>query len=329
MGRAAKPRASSAKARSTAPESLSAASRAGSADGEVAVRVHCPAKVNLGLWILGRRGDGYHEVDTILQTIDLEDDLELTRSDRPGCRLAVTGRPIPGPGPNLVERAWELLVSERPGLAKRGVEARLLKRIPIGAGLGGGSSDAAGLLAGANALFGLGFDPTELERLAAQLGSDIAFFVRGGTARGTGRGEALRHLRPLPSTWGVLVSPPVAVSTSWAYGLLRNRLTLRGSAASILASAVASGDVGAAVDARFNAFEDVVLSQVPLLARLKQLFVAAGAWGPLLSGSGSSLFTLARTEDEARSVARAVGACDADVRVMRTRERGVTVARGM
>lgn len=83
------------------------------------------------------------------------------------------------------------------------------------------------------------------------------------------------------------------------------------------------------MDARFNAFEDVVLTQVPLLARLKQAFVAAGAWGALLSGSGSSLFTLARTEVEARSVAAAIGACDADVRVVRTRERGVTVARGM
>ncbi len=319
MARAAKPRASrSNEGRRTADPTPA-----------VAVRVHCPGKVNLGLWILGRRPDGYHEVDTILQSIDLEDELELARSDRPGFRFVATGRPIPGPGPNLVERAWELLVSERPRLAKEGVEARLLKRIPVGAGLGGGSSDAAGLLAGANALFDLGFDSSDLEGLAAQLGSDIPFFIRGGTARGTGRGERLRHLRPLSPTWGVVVSPPVAVSTSWAYGLLRNRLTLRGSAASILASAVASGDVGAAVEARFNAFEDVVLSQVPLLARLKQSCVAAGAWGPLLSGSGSSLFTLARTEDEARLVAKAIGACDADVRVMRTRERGVTVARTM
>ncbi|HEU4725012.1 MAG TPA: 4-(cytidine 5'-diphospho)-2-C-methyl-D-erythritol kinase [Candidatus Eisenbacteria bacterium] len=297
--------------------------------GSSAVRVRCPAKVNLGLWILGRRPDGYHEIDTILQAITLEDELLLTPEAAPGCRLVSTGRPIPGDAPNLITRAWDLLAGEAPALRGKGVSVRLLKRIPIGAGLGGGSSDAAGLLAGANALFDLGLPPEELERFGASLGSDVPFFLRGGTARGTGRGEVLRHLRPLPPTWGVVVSPPVAVSTSWAYGLLRNRLTVGASPASILASAVARGDVGAAVDARFNAFEDVVLTQVPLLARLKQAFVAAGAWGALLSGSGSSLFTLARTEVEARSVAAAIGACDADVRVVRTRERGVTVARGM
>lgn len=291
------------------------------------VRVRCPAKVNLGLWVLARRPDGYHEIDTILQTIALEDVLELIRTELPGIRFSAAGRPIPGEGPNLVERAWDLLAAERPELKKAGVTARLLKRIPVGAGLGGGSSDAAGLLAGANSLFGLGLGTADLERLAADLGSDVPFFIQGGTARATGRGERLRQLRPLPPVWGVVVSPPVAVSTSWAYGLLRKRLTLRGSGASILASAVARGDVGAAVDARYNAFEDVVLSQVPLLARLMQSFVAARAWGTLLSGSGSSLFTLARTENEARAVAATIGACDADVRVMRTRERGVTVTR--
>lgn len=291
------------------------------------VRVRCPAKVNLGLWVLARRPDGYHEIDTILQTIALEDVLELIRTELPGIRFSAAGRPIPGEGPNLVERAWDLLAAERPELKKAGVTARLLKRIPVGAGLGGGSSDAAGLLVGANSLFGLGLGTEDLERLAAKLGSDVPFFIQGGTARATGRGERLRQLRPLPPVWGVVVSPPVAVSTSWAYGLLRKRLTLRGSRASILASAVARGDVGAAVDARYNAFEDVVFSQVPLLARLKQSFVAARAWGPLLSGSGSSLFTLARTENEARAVAATIGACDADVRVMRTRERGVTVTR--
>ena len=306
---------------------VASASRAAAAAG--VVRVRCPAKVNLGLWILGRRPDGYHEIDTVLQTITIEDELTLSRSDRPGLRLTTAGRPILGDAPNLVERAWNLLVAECPDLAGKGVTARLLKRIPIGAGLGGGSSDAAGLLAGANALFDLGLDSADIERLGARLGSDVPFFARGGTARATGRGEKLRHLRPLPPTWGVLVSPPVAVSTSWAYRLLRNRLTVGGPAASILASAVAGGDVGAAVDARFNAFEGVVLSQVPLLARWKQSFVAAGAWGALLSGSGSSLFTLARTEDEARAVAAAIGACGADVRVMRTRERGVTAVRGM
>jgi 4-diphosphocytidyl-2-C-methyl-D-erythritol kinase len=292
-----------------------------------AVRVHCPAKVNLGLWILGRRPDGYHEVDTVLHSIDFEDELWLERGGPPGCRLVVRGRAIPGPGPNLIERAWERLVAFRPELRDHGVDVELTKRVPPGAGLGGGSSDAAGFLAGAVEIFGLGLEPTELETLAADLGSDVPFFVRGGAARATGRGERLRHIRPLPPTWGLLVMPPVAVSTGWAYGLLKNRLTPQGGAASILASAVAHGDVGAAVGARFNAFEDVVLPHVPSLVGLKESFVAAGAWGALMSGSGSSFFSLARSENEARAVAAAIAKSHADVRVMRTRERGVTVSR--
>ena len=310
---------------------MTRAARAKAPPALAAVRAHAPAKVNLGLWILGRRPDGFHEIDTILHTIDLDDELLVSRSRVRGCRLTTAGRPIPpGPDPsalNLVERAWTRLVAARPELAKEGIEVRLTKRIPAGAGLGGGSSDAAALLVAADLLFGLGSEPEELEALAADLGSDCPFFVRGGAARATGRGERLRHLRPMPSTWGVLVFPPVAVSTSWAYGLLRKRLTVRTCNASILESAVAHGDVGAAVDARFNAFEDVILPHVPILAGLREQFVASGAWGPLMSGSGSSFFTLARSENEARAVASAIAKSHADVRVMRTRERGVTASR--
>lgn len=295
------------------------------------VRVHAPAKVNLGLWILGRRPDGYHEIDTILHAIDLEDELILEPTESPGLRLELRGRPIPpGPpapdgtaAPNLVERAWNRLVAARPELAKRGVAARLTKRIPAGAGLGGGSSDAAALLVGATRLFELGLPPDDLEAIAADLGSDCPFFVRGGAARATGRGERLRHLRPLPGTWGVLVTPPVAISTSWAYGLLRKPLTVQGGAASILESAVTHGDVGATVDTRFNALEDVVLPHVPILAAFKQRFIESGAWGPMMSGSGSSFFTLARDETEARAVAAVIGNGQSEVRVVRTRERGV------
>jgi 4-diphosphocytidyl-2-C-methyl-D-erythritol kinase len=262
----------------------------------------------------------------VLQTIALEDLLELERDDgRAGLSLERAGIPIPGPGPDLVARAWDLLVSARPELRSAGVRARLLKRIPVGAGLGGGSSDAAGLLAGANRLFDLGLPPAELERLGAALGSDVPFFFRGGTARAAGRGERVRQIGPLPPAWVVLVCPPFAVSTSWAYRLFRKKLTGARDDASMLASKMALGDVDAIVDARFNAFEDVVLPHLPRLAALKRSLVAAGARGALLSGSGSSLFTLARTDEDARAIARGLMSQDADVRVVRTRERGVSV----
>lgn len=330
-------------AKKSAPRRSTALGHGAAAD---AVRVHAPAKINLGLWILGRRADGYHEIDTILHTIDLEDELIITRTDEPGFTLELRGRSIDARAPsvvaaagaaggvareapplNLVERAWNRFVEARPELRSAGVTVRLTKRIPAGAGLGGGSSDAAALLAGVNALFDLGVGMPELEAIAAGIGADCPFFVRGGAARGTGRGDRLRHVRPLPPTWGVLACPPVAIPTSWAYGLLRKRLTPQGGVASILESAVAHGDVGATVDARYNAFEDVVLPHVPNLAAFKQCFVASGAWGPLMSGSGSSFFTLARDEEEARAVAQSIALSHADVRVMRTRERGVTISR--
>jgi 4-diphosphocytidyl-2-C-methyl-D-erythritol kinase len=287
-----------------------------------AVRVRCPAKINLGLWILGRRDDGYHEVDTILQTVTLEDEL-LLEPGPPGFALETTGLVIPGPGPNIIERAWDQ-ISDRAGRST-GIRARLTKRIPVGGGLGGGSSDAAGFLAGADRLLGLGLTPQELSALAMRLGSDVPFFLTGGTARGTGRGERMRHLCPISPCWIVLVSPPFAISTTWAYGRVRNDLTPVESGASILEFAIASRDWEAVANSMYNVFEDVVLPECPSLAELKRAVTAGGALKVLLAGSGSTLFALTRDHDEAIGVARGIAGRGSEVRVVRALERGVTV----
>lgn len=295
-----------------------------------ALRVRCPAKINLGLWILGRRPDGYHEIDTILQTVMLEDELILELAGEPagpGLKLQVQGRPVPGPGPNLVERAWALLAEEgllRPG---KGVRARLVKRLPVGAGLGGGSSDAAGFLAGVNRLLSLGLSAEALRSLGARLGSDVPFFFRGGTARGTGRGDRVRHLCPIAPLWIVLATPPVAVSTTWAYAHVRNRLTADGGGASMLESAIARGDLDGITSAMRNDFEDVVLPRFAVVAETKRALRAGGAVSAQLSGSGSTLFGVASSREEALAVARAIASSCAEIRVARTLERGVTVAR--
>ncbi|HEY2923634.1 MAG TPA: 4-(cytidine 5'-diphospho)-2-C-methyl-D-erythritol kinase, partial [Candidatus Eisenbacteria bacterium] len=200
-----------------------------------ALRVRCPAKINLGLWILGRRPDGYHEIDTILQTVTLEDEL-LLEETREGFELETRGIPIPKDGPNIVERAWSLIAESRG--TSRGVRVRLTKRIPVAAGLGGGSSDGAGFLAGINRLLSLEFTEVEIQRILARLGSDVPFFWKGGTARATGRGDEVRHLCPAPEAWIVLATPPLAISTTWAYGRVRIPLTPRGGGASILAAVI-------------------------------------------------------------------------------------------
>ncbi len=288
------------------------------------IRVRCPAKVNLGLSILGPRDDGYHEVDTILQAVTLEDELTLEPAPE-GFMLETRGIPIPPGAPNLVERAWNLIS----GRAARsgGVRARLTKRIPIGAGLGGGSSDAAGLLAGVNRLLELGLTKTELESLGAQLGSDVPFFFDGGTARATGRGERVRQLCPISPFWAVLVSPPIAISTTWAYGRFKFHLTPDSVGANLLASAIGSRVWGAVADAMYNVFEDVVLPEFPSLAELKRSLIGCGVERVLLSGSGSTLFGVVRSFDEAMRAAKGIVGRGAEVRVVRTLERGVNVAR--
>lgn len=290
-----------------------------------AVRVRCPAKINLGLWILGLRADGYHEVDTILQAVTLEDEITIERAES-GFSIETRGLPIPGPGTNLVERAWGLLRERLAPGENSGIRVRLLKRIPVGAGLGGGSSDAAGFLAGAARLFGLPAKRGDLEGLGASLGSDVPFFFRGGTARATGRGERVRQLCPISPSWIVLASPPFAISTSWAYGRVKNRLTPKADGATVLASALAKGDLCAIAEAMRNCFEDVVLPAHRSLEELKQAIESGGAARALLSGSGSTVFGLARSREDAEAVASKIAGSGSVVRVVRTLERGVFVA---
>ena len=288
------------------------------------LRVRCPAKINLGLWILGKRADGYHEIDTILQTIALEDEITLEPA-REGLALTTRGIPIPGDAPNLVTRAWDLLVERAGGRLPRGIRATLTKRIPVGAGLGGGSSDAAGFLLGADRLLGLGLTAEELRALAARLGSDVPFFLRGGTARATGRGDMVRQLCPIDPLWIVLVSPPVAISTTWAYGQVRLGLTRHDDRASFLESALAGRNLEAAWSEMRNDFEDVVLPGFPVLAALRHALIGGGAVKVLLAGSGSTLFGIQRTREDALRLANGLAERGAQVRAVRTLERGAVV----
>lgn len=291
-----------------------------------ALRVRCPAKINLGLWILGRRSDGYHEVDTFLQAISLEDEITIEKG-APGLSLETAGLAIRGPGPNLIERAWSLLEESGKLPSGAGVRARLVKRIPVGSGLGGGSSDAAGFLAGVDRLLGLGLDPAALAALAARLGSDAPFFLRGGLARATGRGERVRHLCPIAPFWVVLATPATAISTTWAYSQLKKRLTPPGGDARVLASAITRRDLQGVADAMSNAFEGVILPYLPGIADVKRVLVSSGAIGALLSGSGSTVFGLAPSLPAAEAVLNAVGNRPAEARIARSIDHGIVLSR--
>ena len=188
------------------------------------ITVTAPAKVNLHLEVLGLRSDGFHELAMVMQSIDLADRLHFTTTADAQLTLACDDPSLSVADDNLVLRAAQLL-RNRSGFSELGASIRLEKRIPIGAGLAGGSSDGAAALVGLNALWGLGHSPAELERLAAELGSDMPFCVAGGRQLCFGRGERLEPLPPPAEALAVLLvkDPRVSVSTPWAYKRCRER----------------------------------------------------------------------------------------------------------
>lgn len=255
------------------------------------LRAVAPAKLNLGLAVVGKRPDGYHDLLTIFQTIDLEDDLFFRETVGPGISLRVEAEePIPGGADNLVLRAAELLAGAR-GVAQ-GAEILLRKRIPAGAGLGGGSSDAAAALLGLEALWGLAPDPEERRRLAIELGSDVPFFLVGGTARGEGRGEILTPLPGPPEMAWLLFVPDFRVSTADAFRSLPPTLTASRQELKMLEDAIIHGDSEAFARHVVNDLEPGVVRMEPRLARIRDVLRRRGARAVGLTGSGSAMFAL-------------------------------------
>jgi len=261
------------------------------------------AKVNLGLAVLGLRGDGYHEIRTVFQSIDLHDILELTPSS--GLTLECHGLPDVAPEQNLVWRAASALMRECPGV--RGARIVLRKRIPAGSGLGGGSSNAAATLLGLRRLWDVEIAPERLDALAGSLGSDVPFFLRGGTALGLGRGEELYPLPEFPAARLLVVVPGVRISTGEAYRLLADRLTADESRRKIQSLCSRLCDGLAPWPGVFNDFERVVPALHRPVADARQFLIERGAVATLLSGSGSSVFGFFREEESALAASSAAG----------------------
>ena len=250
-------------------------------------RVRALAKINLDLRVLGKRADGFHELRTIFQTVSLADTLEIsfTKARRTEISL-IDELQI---ADNLVVRAARLVLDAM--RIKGRVEMRLTKRIPMGAGLGGGSSDAAAVLLALPALTGRMLTLPKLSAIGEQLGSDVPFFLLGGTAVGIGRGTELFPLPDSPSREGLIVAPGVHVNTAQAYRDLSPRLTTELQQNKIFSFQAVTWDTASLSSAR-NDFERVVFEQHPKLARLKKQLEKAGATAALMSGSGSALFGL-------------------------------------
>ncbi len=266
------------------------------------LRVRSFAKVNLALAVLGKRTDGYHEIQTVFQTIDLSDELEFR--DSPQLELQCEDLPGLLEEENLVWKAARLLSAGN--TAKQGASITLRKRIPAGAGLGGGSSNAAATLLGLRRFWEMEDSGPDLWPLAGELGSDISFFLSGGTAFGSGRGEKIQPLADSPSHSLVVVFPGVQVSTAEAYRSLNLALTssLEDHRIQRFIGQVQAGT--SFLTGIFNDFEASILAAYPPIREAKRFLEERGATATLLSGSGSSVFGFFSDEESAFAVSREV-----------------------
>lgn len=249
-----------------------------------------PAKINLMLDVLHKRADGFHEVEMIMTMVDLADRLELSEMKRDSIIISSQAGYIPLDEKNLAFQAARL-IKDRYNV-KSGVHIHLDKRIPVAAGLAGGSSDAAATLRGLNRLWRLNIPAQELQELGAELGSDVPFCVTGGTALATGRGERLTPIAGPPQCWVILAKPPINVSTAEVYGRVRaNNIAVHPSALR-MQQALEAGDFAAVCAGLGNVLEDVTLKLHPEVQQLKEAMIKLGADGVLMSGSGPTVFGL-------------------------------------
>ncbi|MEW6509324.1 MAG: 4-(cytidine 5'-diphospho)-2-C-methyl-D-erythritol kinase [Bacteroidota bacterium] len=256
------------------------------------------AKINLGLRVLRKRPDGYHDIETVLHRIHLFD--EITLRPAPEIRVDSTDPTAPGDPSNTCYRA-AMVFKEHFGV-QEGVHCRVSKRIPVGAGLGGGSSDAASVLRALPGLWGVPAGERLLRELALRVGADVPYFLGEGTAVAQGRGEQLQHFR-FDVPYAICVCyPNIHVSTAWAYA----RVTARERTDGSLRAAVTEGmtDHALLAEALANDFEPVVTAEYPEVAELKHAFLARGAVAAAMSGSGSSVYGLFRDSDAAEGIAR-------------------------
>lgn len=262
-----------------------------------------PAKVNLYLNLLGKRFDGYHEVETVIQAIDLCDELTLEET-ADDISISSDDPDLPTEGANLAARAARLLV-EKLGINK-GVRIFIKKRIPQAAGLGGGSGNAATTLLGLNRLWDLELGPRRLAEFGKSLGTDVPFFVSGeATALCTGRGEDLMGLSSR-TIWYCLVVPPIRVSTQDAYSRVHYRsvgLTRPHNDVKMLAHALGEGDLQSIKPLLYNGLEQAAKELAPLLPRVMELMKSLGAEGASMSGSGPCCFSLCHDRKEAVDLA--------------------------
>ena len=267
------------------------------------MKINAYAKINLGLDVLARRPDGYHEVSMVMQTIGICDVLDITKTDTPGIAITTNRDDIPVNEDNLIYKAATLIMNEYD--IEGGISVDLTKNIPVAAGLAGGSTDAAAVLKAVNELYGLGLTAEELMRLGVRIGADVPYCVMGGTALACGIGEILTPLKTCPCCKLVLAKPLAGVSTAKVYKSLRLDDVKHPDIDAILRG-IENGSITEVADNLGNVLETVTVPENPVLEDIKNLMLENGSIGSLMSGSGPTVFGLFTSDDDARAAFDAV-----------------------
>lgn len=270
--------------------------------------IKAPAKINLTLDVLRKRSDGYHEVEMIMTTVDLSDRIGLESRADNKIQIISADRYVPDDHRNLAYQAAKLLKDTYS--ISSGVTILLEKKIPVAAGLAGGSSDAAATLKGLNQLWNLGLSLDELAEHGAKIGSDVSFCIYGGTALATGRGEKIEELPSPPNCWIILAKPSIGVSTADVYGGLKMDRVIHPNTREMI-RAIKEKDYGLMCSSMGNALESVTLDLYPEVSILKEQMVKFGADAVLMSGSGPTVFGLVQHESRVNRIYNGLrGFCD-------------------
>jgi 4-diphosphocytidyl-2-C-methyl-D-erythritol kinase len=259
------------------------------------------AKINLGLRVLSKRPDGFHEIVTILQAVDLCDDVEITVRPEANIEILCDHPEVPSGPDNLAHRAARL--AQKESAAQQGCRIVIRKRIPPAAGLGGGSSNAAAVLIGLNRLWKLSLSDRQLARMAARLGSDVPFFLHGGTMLARGRGEKLTPLGMQADFHLVVVKPDLSISTAWAYGQAKILLTSNSKIVK-LNSLKEIRSLDQVLPLLDNDLERAVGEDYPLIGEIKSNLISKGAIAAAMSGSGSAVYGIVEDREAAEQLAQ-------------------------
>lgn len=264
------------------------------------------AKINLGLDVLRRREDGYHEVKMVMQTVGISDTLIFTKKSEQGITLKTDNAELSVGEDNLICRAANLLFT-RAGVTQ-GVDIFLQKRIPIAAGMAGGSTDAAAALLGLNELFEIGFSIEQLQQIGVMLGADIPYCIMGGTALAEGIGADLTKLPMPPQCILVVAKPDINVSTKFVYENLHADTLSYHPDIDGMVEAIKAGSLSGITDRLGNVLETVTVREYPVIDTIKNLMKSEGAENALMSGSGPTVFGIFTMEEEARKAAEQIRA---------------------